>query len=498
MTPREFDDPLPEAVDEVIANRRAYRRLFSDRSFRNLWVGQTISGVGDWLIIGLLIPLVSVLAPQSSMAVAGIMIAKIIPSLLFGSVLGALVDRFDRKRLMVACDLINGVLCLGLIAASVQGIHPGVALAVIYAITFVMEVCNLLFVPAKNSLIPLLVEEQDLAAANGLSYTTEQASMLIGLLASGAIIAGFAAIIKSIIAAGIPLVSSSVALYPALAGPQGGIVLDFFSFMVSAYLISTIRVKRLEKHRAAFTLAMVGRDVIESFDILRSRRELRGLLLSAGFAILGAGAIISVGLVYVRQNLTGSIPGIEHVKLLYQAATQAPETFMLVFLGIGMFAGAVAAPKVAERFSLGTLFVASVTGMGVSLLGFAAVSIYWVAALFAIVAGVFIASATVAGNTYVADSVPNEMRGRIFAALASITRVALLASIVLTAPAGDAIGGIVRYLVTATGGDPATFALTGSRLTLLLASAIVIAAAFYSSRAIDWRVRPTNGEAPDA
>ena len=92
---------------------------------------------------------------------------------------------------MIACDIINGVLCLGLLGASIPGLVPaGVALALIYTITFVMEICNLLFVPAKNALIPMIVEERDLAAANGLSYTTQQASMLIGLLASGAFIAG--------------------------------------------------------------------------------------------------------------------------------------------------------------------------------------------------------------------------------------------------------------------------------------------------------------------
>ena len=485
--------------DPITTANGGYRRLLSNRSFRNLWLGQTISGVGDWLVIGLLIPLVTKLAPGSSMAVAGIMIAKIIPSLLIGSVLGVLVDRFDRRRLMIACDIINGVLCLGLLGASIPGLVPaGVALALIYSITFMMEICNLLFVPAKNAIIPMIVEDRDLAAANGLSYTTQQASMLVGLLASGAFIAVFAALLKLIIAAQIPFFSGFVASYPDLAGPQGGIVLDFFSFMLSAYLIYTIRVQRLEKRESALSLAMIGRDVLESWDILRRHRELRGLLVSAGFAILGAGAIVSVGLVYVRQNLTGSIPGIEHVKLLYQAATQAPETFMLVFLGIGMFAGAVTAPKVAERLTLGALFVVSVTGLALSLLGFAAVSIYWVAALFAIAAGFFIASATVAGNTYVADAVANELRGRIFAALESITRVALLASIVLTAPAGDLIGGLVRYVVTATGGDPTRVALTGSRITLLLASGIVMGAAFYSSRAIDWRARRSNGEAPDA
>jgi ABC-type glucose/galactose transport system permease subunit len=56
----------------------------------------------------------------------------------------------------------------------------------------------------------------------------------------------------------------------------------------------------------------------------------------------------------------------------------------------------------------------------------------------------------------------------------------------------------VRYLVTATGGNPATFALSGSRVTLLLAAVIVIAAAFYASRAIDWRAKRARGEAHDA
>ena len=59
MTPHSLESPTADAADEVLANRKAYRRLFSDRSFRNLWIGQTISGVGDWLVIGLLIPLVT-------------------------------------------------------------------------------------------------------------------------------------------------------------------------------------------------------------------------------------------------------------------------------------------------------------------------------------------------------------------------------------------------------------------------------------------------------
>lgn len=485
--------------DPVTTANGGYRRLLSNRSFRNLWLGQTISGVGDWLVIGLLIPLVTKLAPGSSMAVAGIMIAKIIPSLLIGSVLGVLVDRFDRRRLMIACDIINGVLCLGLLGASIPGLVPaGVALALIYSITFMMEICNLLFVPAKNAIIPMIVEDRDLAAANGLSYTTQQASMLVGLLASGAFIAVFAALLKLIIAAQVPFFSGFVASYPDLAGPQGGIVLDFFSFMLSAAMIATIRVKRMERRERALDLHLMGRDVVESWEILRDHKELRAFLLSIGFAILGGGAIVSVGLVYVQTNLVGGIPFLDLVPPIQRVATQAPQTFMLVFLGLGMFIGAVVVPRIAQRLSLELLFVAGIAGFGLSMLGFSSVGIYWIAALFGTGAGFFLAGVTVAGNTYVSETVVDEVRGRIFAALESIIRVALLGSMVLTAPVGDIVGGIVRSVVTASGGDPARLVLTGPRITLLFASAIVIGAAFYASRAIDWRAKSPGSEATDA
>ena len=69
---------------------------------------------------------------------------------------------------------------------------------------------------------------------------------------------------------------------------------------------------------------------------------------------------------------------------------------------------------------------------------------------------------------------------------------------VLTVPVGDIVGGIVRIVVTASGGDPARLVLTGPRITLLFASAIVIGAAFYASRAIDWRAKSPGSEATDA
>lgn len=486
----------PDAVETAgLAASGGYRRLFRNRAFAALWVGQTISGVGDWLVVGLLIPLVTQLSNGSSMAVAGIMIAKIIPSLLLGSILGVAVDRFDRRRLMIVCDLTNGVLCLGLLF--IYSVPPAVALALVYSITFAMEICNLLMVPAKNSLIPALVEEGDLAAANGLSYTTQQASMLIGLLASGAIVSAFVAVVRALAGANVPFFSAALMAAPAysyLTGPLAGVALDSISFALSAFLIWTIRVNaRPAGARTGFDLALFGRDVRESFTVLGEHGELRGLLTSIGMAILGGGAIVSVGLVYVQQNLVGGVPFLALVPPLQRLASQAPQTFMMAFLALGMFLGAVIVPRIAERLTLQMLFVAGVTLFGASMLGFATTGIYWVAAVFATMSGFCVAQVTVAGNTYIAETVSDDVRGRVFTALESVLRVALLASMVIVAPLGDLVSGQVQRFVESTGGNPLRLTLTGSRITLIMASVIVLAAAGYASRAIQWR-RPGPGK----
>jgi dTMP kinase len=480
----------PDAVET--AERAAsggYRRLFTNGNFRKLWVAQTISGVGDWLVVGLLIPLVTDISNGSSMAVAGIMIAKIIPSLLLGGVLGVAVDRFDRRKLMITCDLINGVLCLGLLF--MYSVPNYAALALIYSITFLMEICNLLVVPAKNALIPALVDERDLAAANGLSYTTQQASMLVGLLASGAIVAAFVAVVRGLVGAQVPLFSAALETAPyygILTGPLAGVALDSLSFVVSALLIWRIRVraKAALEGGGEFSLRLFGREVLESFTVLKEHRELRGLLISIGFAILGGGAVVSVGLVYVK-DLVGGIPFLELVPPLQRMASQAPQTFMMAFLALGMFLGAVIVPRIAVKVSLEMLFVAGVGLFGLSMLGFSTTGYYAVAALFAIASGFCVAQVTVAGNTFIAETVADEVRGRVFTALESVLRVALLASMVIVAPIGDLASGQVRRFIEATGGDPARLVLTGPRITLIIASAIVLAAAVYASRAIPWR-----------
>jgi dTMP kinase len=496
------EDPRTHAHDEldetfvseqlpregIGAGAGGYRRVLSNRDFRLLWTGQVVSGIGDWLVIGLLIGWVRDLSNGSAFAVAGIMIAKIIPSLLYGSVLGAIVDRFDRRKLMIVCDLVQMVLALTLFFTN--------SLPVIYLVVLLLETMGLMFYPAKNALIPKLVEERDLAVANGLSYTTQQASMLIGLTLSGAIVALFVRIVRVVLAANLPIVSwLAVPAAPYLLGNHAGVFLDSLTFLFSAVMLWRLHVSSQGTATGPLTLSMIGRDAIESFRFLGEHHELRGFLISIGLAILGGGAIIPVGLNYVANNLSGGIPFIEKMPLLQRLVAAQQSTFMMVILAFGMVLGAVIVPRLAQGIRLPMLLVSGIAAFGTAMLGFSLVTNYSVAAVFGVAAGFALADVTVAGNTYVSETVDDRIRGRVFTAMESVIRVSLLLSMVVTAPLGDLVTMAVKRFALAGGQVPNYLYWTGERITLVLASLIVLGAAVYAFRRVDWR---GTKEAPDA
>jgi dTMP kinase len=472
---------LEAAVPEpVSAPRGTYRRLAANTGFRRLWVSQFVSGIGDWLVIGFLMPLVTSLSGGSSFAVAGILIAKLLPALVLSSLTGVMVDKFDRRRLMIVCDLVRATLTLGLLFTN--------SLALIYLIVLLMEIGSLFFYPAKNALIPHLVAEEDVAVANGLSYTTQQAAMLVGLTASGAMLALFERAVRIVLESGLPLVDFLAGPFaPALLGPRAGVFLNSLTFLVSAAFIASIPLISGPTGSAGrFDVRLIGADVVDAFRFLRDHRELRSLLVTIGLAIFGGGAIVTIGLVFVPQQLVGGVPFADEVPWLEQLAA-APISFMLVFLATGMVGGALIVPRLAQRLTLQLLFLGGVGGFGVAMFTFALARSYVVAGLLTLVAGVCIATITVAGNTYVVATVDDEIRGRVFTALESVIKVSLLGSMLLMAPLGDLIARGVEAILRAYPDTLGTLGITGPQVALQAASLVVLAAAVYAFRTLEWR-----------
>ena len=477
------DISVPSAV---ASDKGAWVRLAKNPNFRKMWIGQFVTGLGDWLIIGILVPMVSALSGGSSFAVAGIMIAKIIPALFLSSLVGVFIDHFDRRKIMIVADLVRVVLVLILLTTN--------SLTAIYMVVFLMETVALFFWPARNALIPHIVEESDISVANSFMYTTQQAAMIVGLAASGAILAAFGGIVHLVFGAAHllpafiqPLVN---ALTPIFVGAKAGYVLDSLTFVFSAFMIS--RMHHVEGKAVVadkkLDFSVVKEDALESLKFITAHHELRGLLVTVFFAIVGGGAIVPVGLDHIA-SMQGVIPGADRIAWLAKFSGSR-QTFVMTFLAVGMAAGAVLIPKIEKRIPVRILFPVSALVFGVGMIGFSLTNQYFIACLYAIAAGFCVAALTVGGNNYIVQEVEDTIRGRVFTALESVIRVSLLISMIIIAPLSDIIGGAFRAFLETEGvytllGIP----LTGSRITLVIAAIIVLCAGSYGFKKLYWEGR---------
>ncbi|HEX7464791.1 MAG TPA: MFS transporter, partial [Actinomycetota bacterium] len=163
------------SVAEEIAQLRGtrsstFRDLLTHPPFARLMAAQTISSLGDWVGFSAVVALV--LRVGGPFAVSGVMTARMLPSVLFGPVAGALVDRIDRKKMMIVADLSRGGLY-----ASMPFLNSVWA---ILLLSFVIESLALVWTPARDASLPNLVPRRQLANANSLGLATTYGTLPLG------------------------------------------------------------------------------------------------------------------------------------------------------------------------------------------------------------------------------------------------------------------------------------------------------------------------------
>ena len=134
-------------ADEVAALRgtrpATFKDLITQPAFSKLLIAQTVSSLGDWVgFVAVTALVVSKGGNAGAYAVAGVMVARMLPAILFGPFAGAFVDRFDRKKIMIAADIARGALY-----ATMAFVHR---LGVIFLLSFVIECFSLLWTPARD------------------------------------------------------------------------------------------------------------------------------------------------------------------------------------------------------------------------------------------------------------------------------------------------------------------------------------------------------------
>ena len=200
--------------------------LRRNRSFRQLWLGQVVSQMGDWFNTIALYTIILQLT-GSGRDVGLLLVARFVPSFLFGPISGVVADRFSRRTIMIVSDLLRAVVVLGFLLVRRAG-----QLWIVYVLTVFQLGLSTFFEPAKTAAIPSIVEDRELVAANAISSVTWSAMLTIGAAIGGIITDAY--------------------------GTNVAFVLDAATYLVSAALIASIRVpKRAKRPRQKLSLGRI-------------------------------------------------------------------------------------------------------------------------------------------------------------------------------------------------------------------------------------------------
>lgn len=185
--------------------------LRQNPNFTRLWFAQIISLFGDWFNIIALSALVAQYTNKSGLAVSGLLLARVLPPFLVSPFAGVLVDRFDRKRLLIISDLLRTAIGISLFFSTSAD-----RLWIIYVATIFQFVFSAIFEPARSAFLPALLPKDQLIKANTLSNITWSVMLAIGAMIGGIITAVF--------------------------GTTTALIVDAASFGVSALILMTIHV----------------------------------------------------------------------------------------------------------------------------------------------------------------------------------------------------------------------------------------------------------------
>jgi len=339
---------------------------------------------------------------ESGVWVAALLIADFLPIVVIGFLLGPLVDRLSRRRLMVASDLVR----FGVFAALpfVDGVGGLVALAAVSGIA------TGFFLPAANAAIPNLVPEEELVNANSLVVTVETLSWMIGPVVAGLLVAAW--------------------------GTTVPYAVNAVTFVLSAALVARIPEGRL-RSKDSLTRGH-WRDVADGLRLVFTAQPLRTVLVVWNVALIGSAAINVAEVVFAKKTLGAGGVG-------FGALVAASG----VGLAFGSFLSAPALGKVGLRRT----YVSSLMLMGVGWGAAALSGSIWLAVAFVIGGAAGNGSVIVCNRLLVQRGAPDQYRGRALATIMSsnyaVLALAMAAAGILTDQFGARavwIGAGVVYL----------------------------------------------------
>jgi dTMP kinase len=421
---------------------------FGSTAFFRLFLAQVASSTGDWLWF-LAVAITGERIGGSGFTISAALLARIAPAFFLAPLVGALVDRWDRKKVMIVCDIgrASMLLLLPLVQEPWQ----------LVAISFGLEIFTLFWAPAKEASVPNLVPRRYLVNANSFSVGAAYGS----IIPAAAIFLGLGFLADAIgdrSFLGVDITKESLAY-----------LVDAGTFMFAVFMVWTLPLPRREIDQTApaanISAGVVVRDVADGWRFTFTDPVVRSVNLGLATALLGGAVLVPLGLEFSTVVL----------------GTEDGHGLLQTFFGLGAAVGVMALAwgvRHVDSDGKAQLFPI-VVAIGGVLLFITASTTTLPAATFAVVfVGVAAGAMYVLGFTLLHERVSDELRGRAFGSLYTLVRLGVMTAFVLGPALSEGIDALTEshwdQQVGVFGWD---VFVPGVRVTLWLASFVIVAAA---------------------
>ena len=385
--------------------------LRSNRAFRFLWFGQVVSQMGDWFDT-IAVYTIALTLTGSTRSVALIMVARFLPSVVIGPLSGVVADRFSRRTIMIASDIVRAVVVLGFLFVR----RPD-QMWLVYVLTVLQLAFSTFFEPAKTAVIPSIVSDRELVPANAIASVTWSVMLTLGAAIGGFVAGSF--------------------------GTNAAFVLDSLTFVASAIIISTVRFpKRVKRPKTKLTVgkALGIADTIEGAHYVRHRpRVLAYLLVKTSWGM--GGGILTLLAVFGER--------------IFPVAGKAATGIGVLFTARGI--GTAVGPIVARRWT-GETRKQMQTAVGIAFLMGGTFYIAFAVSRSFVWALVFLALAHMGGSilwvfstVLLQKTVEDNFRGRVFAAEMALVTLTMATSNYVVGELMDRFGISPRWVTAGVG-----------------------------------------------
>jgi MFS family permease len=386
--------------------------VLRNRSFLLIWLDQLVASLGDYFY-WLAMPLSILRLTGSTVAMGSAMIALSLPALLLGPLAGTLVDRWDRRLVMIGANVGRGLaVLLCLVVQSPEQVW------IFYVVGILQSVCAQFYFPARNAAVPLVVKEEDLTAANGLLQVTMTFAMIAG--------AGLAGVTIQLFGVGFAFLANSA------------------GFAVATAILAFVRVPRttgLSAEAVAHPYRALVGEMREGLAHVLGSRTLLGLLACNVVLMTGIGALNVVWVPYMQRTFGIGPAGL--------GAVDGAQ-------GIGMGIGSLAVGFLALRFRKVTLIGGGLIWAGLAIVAIGVAPSFGLVVALALLLGLAIPPLSAGLMTITQLVVPDLKRGRVGGIMGSLTTVGQIVAMAGAGIAGESID--LRLIYAAAG---AVVALSG-------------------------------------